>query len=160
MASPSPPSTDPSCPPGQRRAATNLQAGPAGAVACRTLAVVALFGVYAVAVFHVPVGAAPEPTPATDAEPAGPRAWRQAGCHFCHSLYGLGGHTGPDLTNVASRRPPEFIRTVVRSGLRGMPPYQSIDPTDLDSIVAYLAEVDHTAEYPPREFLRGVFGAR
>lgn len=131
-------------------------------VALRTLAVVCLFGVYVGIVAFAPI----EPTPKPDAVnlpgtvPGGPRAWRAAGCHYCHSLYGLGGHTGPDLTNIVSRTSPDYVHIVVRSGLRGMPAYRSFEPSELDAIVGYLSEVDRTASYPPRSLTEGVFGAR
>jgi len=135
---------------------------PARPVALRTLAVVALFGAYAATVALAPLEETPASAVATrpDSSPAGPRAWRAAGCHFCHSLYGLGGHTGPDLTNVISRTSADYVRAAVRSGLPGMPAYGSIEPAELDSIVAYLAEVDRTTSFPPRELTEGVFGVR
>lgn len=135
---------------------------PVGAVAIRTLTVVAIFGIYAIIVAFAPIQKPRSPGITTMAGPgpAGPRAWRAAGCHFCHSLYGLGGHTGPDLTNVISRTSAGYVRAVVRSGLPGMPDYRHLAPSDLDLIVGYLAEVDHTATYPPRKLSEGVFGDR
>jgi len=135
---------------------------PARSVARRTLAVVGIFGVYAAVVGFVPLEEPSAHSMATSpvAESVGPQAWRAAGCHFCHSLYGLGGHTGPDLTNVVSRTSADYVRAVVLSGMPGMPAYKSIEPAELDSIVGYLEAVDRTATYPPRTPTKGVFGVR
>lgn len=130
------------------------------AVLRRTLIVVLVFCAYAAAVAFVPTGTQGEPHAATaiDGPLAGASAWRKSGCHSCHSLYGLGGHTGPDLTNIVSRSSPEYIAAVVTNGLPGMPAYEKMRRDTLEQIVGYLASVDQTATYPPRSLSAGVFG--
>lgn len=137
------------------------------AVALRTLAVMTVFGFYAATVALAPPDERPSAdttTPYTTSlhptSPVSPQTWRAAGCHFCHSLYGLGGHTGPDLTNVVSRSSTDYVRVVVQFGRPGMPAYPSIEPAELDAILAYLSEVDRAATYPPRGLIEGALGAR
>jgi len=122
--------------------------------------VVAGFGFYAAAVALAPPEESLAHGAAFSGAPEGARAWRVAGCQSCHSLYGLGGHTGPDLTNVVSRVSADYVRTVVRFGMRGMPAYRTIEPAELEAIVAYLADVDRTATFPPRGLTGAVFGER
>ncbi len=98
------------------------------------------------------------------AEPALPlaasRAWRAAGCQNCHSVFGLGGHTGPDLTNVVSRIAPAHIRVLVRNGLQGMPAYDDLAEQSLDRIIEYLGAVDALATYPPRSLASHPMGTK
>ncbi len=89
----------------------------------------------------------------------GRAVWRAGGCQSCHSIYGLGGHTGPDLTNIAGLMPGAYITHVVRAGLPGMPRFD-FDAEKSAALVAYLAEIDGTGIYPPRELTAPVFGER
>lgn len=129
-----------------------------GAVAWRTMGAVLGFGIYAFVCAQTP----PDPIPAQDTVqahlPEPLTAWRSQGCQTCHSLFGLGGHTGPDLTNVISRTSPEFVRAMIRIGPPGMPDYAHLGETTVDAIVTYLGQVDRTASYPPRSLGDSVFG--
>lgn len=80
-------------------------------------------------------------------------AWRSAGCQFCHSIYGLGGHTGPDLANVVSRESPAYVRAMMIAGPRGMPTYGHLDETALAGIIRYLEAVDGSGRYPSATWL-------
>lgn len=73
--------------------------------------------------------------------------WRRHNCAACHSLYGLGGHIGPDLTNVARRRDEAYLRHVLRYGLGGMPP-PAIDAQRAAELIAYLRQIDGLGVYP------------
>lgn len=119
------------------------------------------YGAYAVACALVPadlgVGVAGAADPLTRADL---RAWRMAGCQSCHSILGLGGHTGPDLTNLISRTSPEYVRAIVRAGSRAMPAYPDLQDADLRGIVRYLEAVDRAGSYPPASRSRPVFGDR
>jgi mono/diheme cytochrome c family protein len=113
----------------------------------RTLAGIVGFVFYAAAVSILPTE---EPRgPLTPTIPREVRtAWRAAGCQTCHSVFGLGGHTGPDLTNIITRTSPGYIRAVIRTGLPGMPAYD-LDDQSLDNLTRYLQAVDHAGRYPP-----------
>lgn len=80
-------------------------------------------------------------------------AWRSAGCQFCHSIYGLGGHTGPDLTNVVSRASPAYVRAMMIAGPWGMPTYGHLDETTVAGIIRYLEAVDRSGRYPSARWL-------
>lgn len=86
-------------------------------------------------------------------------AWRAAGCQQCHSIVGLGGHLGPDLTNVISRMSPAYVRAMVRAGPPGMPAYTGLDEQSLDRVVRYLQSIDAWATYPPRALDADALGA-
>lgn len=134
------------------------------AVACRTLGVLGVYAAYALAAARLPVS---PPRAETSDLPVVPRApwqesrsaWLAMGCQTCHSIYGLGGHTGPDLTDVTSRVPREYIEAVVRSGARGMPAFE-VDDGTLARIVQYLVSIDASGEYSPTGLGDGVFGVR
>ncbi|HEV2444514.1 MAG TPA: c-type cytochrome, partial [Candidatus Sulfopaludibacter sp.] len=39
--------------------------------------------------------------------------WSRGGCGGCHTVGARGGHVGPDLTGIGTRRGPEYLRAVV-----------------------------------------------
>lgn len=45
---------------------------------------------------------------------------------------------GPDLTHVAARSSAQDLRSLLRSGKGGMPPYRYLSDTELGDLVAYL----------------------
>lgn len=88
---------------------------------------------------------------------AGQKTWQARNCVACHALYGLGGHTGPDLTNVVSRIGEESTQAVLVYGRGKMPP-QHLTPREEQSLAAYLAFVDSTGVYPTMTFPDHAFG--
>ena len=87
----------------------------------------------------------------------GQAVWRDNTCASCHALFGLGGQTGPDLTNVLRARGTNTVREVIRRG-RGDMPGHGLADEDLDRLMAYLAFVESTGEYPLRTRPLAVFG--
>lgn len=75
-------------------------------------------------------------------------AWRSAGCQACHSIYGLGGHTGPDLTNVVGRSSGAYVAAMMRAGPPGMPSYARLSEDQTAAIVRYLTLIDRSGTYP------------
>jgi ubiquinol-cytochrome c reductase cytochrome b subunit len=74
---------------------------------------------------------------------AGAAAFHTRGCQYCHAVLGRGGRYGPELTNVAKRRPPEHIAAVIVNGVANMPAYRDILTTEeLVALVAFLRAVD------------------
>jgi ubiquinol-cytochrome c reductase cytochrome b subunit len=61
------------------------------------------------------------------------------GCTACHQIDGVGGHRGPDLTDVGDRRAyTELIWRVARGG-GGMPAYANVlKPQQINDLVSYL----------------------
>lgn len=125
----------------------------AGRVRTRTAIPVAGYLFYVGVVWFAPIST-PNAAPA-DAAPQmqlaeSLAAWRTARCQTCHSIHGLGGHNGPDLTNVVSRRSAAYVRAMMLVGPPGMPSYRELSPATADGVVEYLTAVDRTAQFPSR----------
>ena len=103
------------------------------------IALCAAFALYSVAVYRQ--GGGTDGSPADSRVRAGMEAWQGNNCQSCHQFYGLGGYMGPDLTNVASQRDEQRIRTFIRYGTGRMPAHDLSD-ADLDALVAFLKWVD------------------
>jgi mono/diheme cytochrome c family protein len=88
---------------------------------------------------------------------AGQVVWRRGNCQACHALYGLGGQTGPDLTNILRVRGTNLVRTVVATGRGDMPAFAPSE-ADLDALVTYLDFLDRSGDYPPRTRPPPIFG--
>ncbi len=91
------------------------------------------------------------------AENRGLQLYRQYNCMVCHSLYGLGGHIGPDLTNVSSRFDENYIKISILKGRRKMQSC-SFNEYQLYSMLLYLKMIDSTATYPLIEYPEDYFG--
>ena len=87
----------------------------------------------------------------------GKNVWQDNGCVVCHSVYGLGGHLGPDLTNVFSRMGETYIDTIVHNGLKKMPAY-TLSTEDTQSLVAYFKYLDQLGKYPLHSVTKESFG--
>lgn len=88
----------------------------------------------------------------------GKRIWEENGCVVCHSVYGLGGHLGPDLTNVMERYDPRYIRHVMRNGMGKMPGY-SLDKDEVEALVQYLGYLNRLGTYPLQSPWHESFGS-
>lgn len=108
-------------------------------------------------------GRPPEPAAAVLAGTAraserdGRRVWLERGCPTCHSLVGLGGHVGPDLTNYGRSELEPALRSTVRLGRTAMPSFELSD-AELDALDSYLVSVSSSARYPPSSRQDSVFG--
>lgn len=102
--------------------------------------------------------AAADAVPPTDpAYAAGRRVWLDHACQTCHSIYGVGGHLGPDLTNVARPGNAGTVRATVANGKGAMPAF-ALSAEQFDALVAYLEAIDRTGVYPPTSLGDPVFG--
>ena len=83
---------------------------------------------------------------------AGQALYQEKNCIACHQLYGLGGHMGPDLTNVISApdKGAAYARAFIESGTEKMPDF-GLDEAQVDTLVQFLEFVDSTGTYPPRQ---------
>jgi nitric oxide reductase subunit C len=79
--------------------------------------------------------------------------WQKYNCQSCHQLYGLGGHLGPDLTNVYSTegKGELFIRAFVRSGTKQMPSFD-LSREEEANLIAFLKSTDASGSADPRSF--------
>ncbi len=61
------------------------------------------------------------------------------GCQHCHSIDHVGGHKGPDLSNVGRTMKKAAIRRQIVEGGKQMPPFGYIlEPAEIKDLVAYL----------------------
>ncbi len=88
----------------------------------------------------------PPPLPASVTQTlSGPGAhgailFQEKGCINCHSLAGVGGQRGPDLTRIGGRRAAGELTTRILAGGQNMPAYgSSLAPGELSDLVAFLA---------------------
>lgn len=83
--------------------------------------------------------------------------WQQKNCQACHQLYGLGGHLGPDLTNVAARLPDAAIRAFLTSGTNIMPDFH-LSSHEKDLLIEFLKYTNTTGTSDPKSFIRNADG--
>jgi nitric oxide reductase subunit C len=72
---------------------------------------------------------------------AGWKIWQDKNCQSCHQLYGLGGYMGPDLTNAASLKDENYMRTYLKYGTGKMPDYALTD-SNINDLVVFLKWID------------------
>jgi len=135
-------------------------------VRARIAWVLAAFGAYWIAIALLPPRGnvdeaehsdAFSPTVVEDRRAEGRKVWLESNCQACHAVYGLGGHTGPDLTNVLRRGSEYFVYEMVSWGTERMPAFE-LSEQELEDLAVYLAAIDATGEYPPSSLRSPVFG--
>jgi ubiquinol-cytochrome c reductase cytochrome b subunit len=89
----------------------------------------------------------PQPLPAavfqglSEQAAAGAEAFQTKGCPSCHAMAGVGGHKGPDLTNVGQRMNEAQLVTRIVSGGHVMPAYGTVlTPEEIDALATFLAQ--------------------
>ncbi len=82
---------------------------------------------------------------------AGLALYQEMNCIACHQLYGLGGHMGPDLTNVVSTadKGVDYARAFIENGTSKMPDY-NLSEAQVNALVQFLIFVDSSGTYPPK----------
>jgi quinol-cytochrome oxidoreductase complex cytochrome b subunit/mono/diheme cytochrome c family protein len=98
-------------------------------------------------------GPAPSGSPATlsPSARAGSRLVASLGCNGCHSINGVGGAVGPDLSDESARgRSREWLAAQVRNPKSHdpntiMPSYATLDDTQVNQIVDYLMSLGEAA---------------
>lgn len=69
----------------------------------------------------------------------GAKAFYDKGCEFCHTVSGLGGIRGPDLSSVGDRLTRDQIATRIFSGAANMPSYAGkLTDTQLNDLLSFL----------------------
>lgn len=81
----------------------------------------------------------------------GKMIWQQKNCTSCHQLFGLGGHLGPDLTNVTSRRDDAYIGAFLDNGIAQMPDFH-LNKHEKEALIAFLKSVNLAGKSDPRTF--------
>jgi ubiquinol-cytochrome c reductase cytochrome b subunit len=70
----------------------------------------------------------------------GARSFEQRGCINCHTIAGVGGQRGPDLTHIGSSLSTNQLTTRILNGGRNMPAYgATIGPDELANLVEFLS---------------------
>jgi nitric oxide reductase subunit C len=83
-------------------------------------------------------------SPTTKKEQHGAELFRSLGCTACHTIGGIGGHVGPDLTKVGSRRDKEWIEEQIQNPKSHnpnslMPSFASLPEKDREDLADYLS---------------------
>lgn len=87
----------------------------------------------------------------------GKQIWNSHQCSICHSIFGLGGHLGPDLTNVSSRQDDIYIRNIIRTGVKKMPSYDLSDE-EMSALYDYFYYLNTLGTYPGKSVKEDYFG--
>jgi len=93
-------------------------------------------------------------------EQAGMRLYTDSGCVQCHSVGGIGGNVGPDLTNVRSGRDVSWLVNHIHSPQgaieKTVRPAFAPSPENLKALALYLVRLNPTS---PAVGLSGITGA-
>ncbi len=83
---------------------------------------------------------------------AGLALFQEKNCIACHQLYGLGGHMGPDLTNVVSApdKGADYARAFIAGGTDKMPDFK-LSENEIEALVDFLRFVDSSGTFPPQQ---------
>src|SRR5580698_1755970 len=69
----------------------------------------------------------------------GAQVFTNTGCQVCHSIRGVGGHKGPDLSGVGRRKTKAEMQQQIVFGDKVMPAFgDDLDPGDLKDLITYL----------------------
>lgn len=77
--------------------------------------------------------------------------WQKYNCGSCHQFYGLGGHLGPDLTNVYGKRTPEYITAFLKNGTNVMPDFH-LNEKEIMALLSFLEQTNASGSADPRTF--------
>lgn len=95
--------------------------------------------------------------PPNDSAQKGKILWQQKNCVSCHQLYGLGGHLGPDLTNVFTKRSEAYITAFLESGTQVMPNY-NLSQEEIEQFIAFFKYTNSTGVADPTTFSKHIDG--
>lgn len=117
------------------------------------------FFVAAILALEVTGAISAPPRPATETDPLvlkGQTVYRDINCAYCHSINGVGGAIGPDLSAISTQLTKEQITAYLQNPDSMVPntlhPKLQFTPDELNALVAYLetlgATVSYTAQAP------------
>ncbi|MCC6769540.1 MAG: cytochrome c [Bacteroidia bacterium] len=98
-----------------------------------------------------------EALPADKLAQTGKIIWQQKNCVACHQLYGLGGHLGPDLTNVYGHKGAPYIKAFLQSGTQVMPNYH-LSESEMQALISFLKYTNSTGIADPNTFTQHPYG--
>jgi nitric oxide reductase subunit C len=81
----------------------------------------------------------------------GKQLFQEKNCIACHQIYGLGGHMGPDLTNVISdpTKGPNYAKAFLTAGSDKMPNFH-FSEEEMSQLIAFLEFLGKDGVYPPK----------
>lgn len=102
----------------------------------------------------------PKRAPVITAEiDAGKRVWHKYDCIGCHTITGNGSYFAPDMTQIASRKPKDFLKKFILDpnsvNPRAVMPKLGLTEKEADHLMAFLewtSKVD-TNKWPPKPVL-------
>jgi ubiquinol-cytochrome c reductase cytochrome b subunit len=69
----------------------------------------------------------------------GAALFEAGGCQHCHTIHNVGGHKGPDLSDVGRRIPKSALRQQIVHGSKVMPAFGDVlAPGEIEDLIAYL----------------------
>lgn len=69
----------------------------------------------------------------------GAAVFQANGCQHCHKMNGVGGHKGPDLSDIGKRMPKSAMREQILHGSKVMPAFADmLTAGQIKDLVAYL----------------------
>ncbi len=72
----------------------------------------------------------------------GAQSFEQRGCIACHSVAGVGGQRGPDLTHIGTSLSTDELTWRILNGGRNMPAYgATLSPEEVSNLVAFLSSL-------------------
>ncbi|MEJ2255325.1 MAG: cytochrome c [Nitrospirota bacterium] len=79
----------------------------------------------------------------SEAVAEGKRVFEKWSCSACHTINGVGGHVGPDLTHIGSKKSEAWLKKQIRDprahfAQSVMPAFPDMTKKELDSLVQYL----------------------
>ena len=85
----------------------------------------------------------------------GAQVFTNTGCQVCHSIRGVGGHKGPDLSGVGRRKSKTELQQQIVHGDKFMPAFgDDLGPGDLKDLITYLKSCRQkpakTPQQPPQ----------
>ncbi len=98
-----------------------------------------------------------EAEPANEQAQKGKLLWQHKNCTSCHQLYGLGGHLGPDLTNVAAIQTDAYIKAFLRTGTTVMPDFR-LSEEEINALLEFLKYTNTTGKASPELFIKNIDG--
>ncbi len=78
----------------------------------------------------------------------GAAVFQATGCQHCHTINKVGGHKGPDLSDIGKQMPKSAMREQILNGSKVMPPFKDVlAPDEINDLITYL----HSCRQKPSE---------
>ncbi|MCC6252332.1 MAG: cytochrome c [Bacteroidia bacterium] len=98
----------------------------------------------------------PIPAPNKSAQ-RGKILWQEKNCTSCHQLYGLGGHLGPDLTNIYENKPESYIKVFLKNGTNVMPNFH-LSEQEINDFMEFFKYTNSTGIANPTSYIKQADG--